>query len=397
MKILHVCDNLYPDRAGGSEIVIYETCRALVRLGHDVTVLTYAVREGLPEFELIEGIKVYRFTVPDSAKAATQIPMSARKAFRKAFTAVSPEIIHFHHTPSAFGVNLSRRPKGVKKLVYTYYGPISQEFEIEQKDRGEKLSLKDSIKSGGYRMAERFNLTRADVIVALSEYSKWQIKTLHGGQFAKKTVVIPAGTDTERFSPANDIERREIRQRLSLPPRGELVLTVRRLVKRMGIDMLIEGYRGVLKDHPDATLVIGGTGPEKESLASLAQSLGIAEKVLFKGYIPSQDLPLYYRAADLFVLPTRDLEGFGLVTLEALASGTPVIGTATGATVEVLGGLDKKLLITDISPDGIMKSINRFLKDGTALAALRAGCREYVLKNYSWDRMAEALAVLYRS
>lgn len=378
-------------------MVIYETCRRLVGLGHDVTVVTYAVREGLPEFELIEGIKVYRFTVPDRAKAATRIPLSARNAFRKAFTEASPEIIHFHHTPSAFGINLSSRPKGVKKTVYTYYGPISQEFEIERKDRGGRLSLKDNIKSGGYRMAEKFNLSRVDVIIALSEYSKRQIETLHGGSCAKKTVVIPAGTDTQRFSPANDMERRTIRQRLALPPTGALILTVRRLVKRMGIDMLIEGYRGVLKDHPDATLVIGGTGPEKDSLTSLAGSLGIGGKVIFKGYIPSQDLPLYYRSADLFVLPTRDLEGFGLVTLESLACGTPVIGTATGATVEVLGGLDKKLLITDISPDGIMKRINSFLKDGTELCAMRGACREYVLKNYSWDRMTEALVALYGS
>jgi glycosyltransferase involved in cell wall biosynthesis len=102
---------------------------------------------------------------------------------------------------------------------------------------------------------------------------------------------------------------------------------------------------------------------------------------------------LYYQAADFFVLPTLDLEGFGLVTLEALACGTPVLGTPVGETVEILSGLNPYLLFASSRPEDMARGILEHL---SAPAISRERCRRYVLEHYSWDRTTIELEALFR-
>src|SRR5437667_11474023 len=104
----------------------------------------------------------------------------------------------------------------------------------------------------------------------------------------------------------------------------------------MGLDLLIRAMAILKRDRPEALLLIGGVGSVGQELESFSEALGLREQVRFLGFIPDEALPLYYQAADVFILATRELEGFGLVTVEALAGGTPVLGTAVGAAPEVL-------------------------------------------------------------
>ena len=94
---------------------------------------------------------------------------------------------------------------------------------------------------------------------------------------------------------------------------------------------------------------------------------------------------MYYQSADIFVLPTRALEGFGLVTVEALLSGIPVLGTPVGATPEIIEKIDKNIFFQDTTPKSIAKLIIEYLKSPDLIRNLRTKCREYVLKNYSWE------------
>ncbi len=394
MNLLHICDHFYPDRAGGSEIVIYETTRRLVKKGHRVSVITLKSDDSLAAEEKIEGISVYRYSIKDPSRAASSVPFSVKGLFKKVLNDGRPDVVHFHHTPSAFGVNTGFVPAGVKR-VYSYYGPINEEFEVERRDKNSKLSLSDRVKSRLYLMAERYNLRKCDRIVALSRYSIKQISDLHGRGMAEKAVLIPGGIDTERFCYADAKARAGLRKKLGLPEDSVIVLTVRRLVKRMGIDMLISAFAASARSNKRLFLVIGGIGTEKDSLEALSVKLGISDRVSFRGFIPAEILVNYYQAADLFALPTRDLEGFGLVTLEAMSAGTPVIGTAVGATVEVLGGFDEGLLVRDISAEGISEKLEKVSSDPGYLDRLRPLCREYVLKNYSWDSAVESLERVY--
>jgi glycosyltransferase involved in cell wall biosynthesis len=168
------------------------------------------------------------------------------------------------------------------------------------------------------------------------------------------------------------------------------ILTVRNLVRRMGLDALIDAAI-MLKDSGVAfELGIGGEGPLNQELRERARPLGAACR--FLGRIPEERLAEYYRAADLFVLPTAAIEGFGLVILEAFASGTPVLGTPIGAIPELVGLQGDGYLSTGITALEIADAIRHFLTrtDPIAPAALRG-----LAEAYSWTRRAEAMTRIY--
>jgi glycosyltransferase involved in cell wall biosynthesis len=211
---------------------------------------------------------------------------------------------------------------------------------------------------------------------------------------AGKLVLIPAGVDAARFAPT--LSRVEARQKMGLPFDRPLLFTVRRLYARMGLENLVAAMATVVQQQPAALLLIGGLGPLAGRLQEAVAAQGLGENVRLLGYIPEEQLPLYYRAADLFVLPTVELEGFGLVTLEALACGTPVLGTPVGGTVEILSGLDPALLCRSPQPDDLAEGIGRLLADPALMPSAEA-CRHYVLEHYSWDDMAARLEVLFNA
>ena len=149
----------------------------------------------------------------------------------------------------------------------------------------------------------------------------------------------------------------------------------------MGLDTLIRALTFLRHSIPEFLLAIGGTGSRREELEELAQSLGLRDHVRFLGYLPDSDLPSYYQASDLFVLPTRELEGFGLIAVESLACGTPVLGTPVGAIPEILRPLDPSLLMRATTPEAMAESLAALLfrmrETPDDWARLRADCRRY--------------------
>src|SRR5438132_4187049 len=226
---------------------------------------------------------------------------------------------------------------------------------------------------------ERACLRRATAIHVVSDYSAEQRGKLYGVP-RDRVVKIPGAADTTWFRPAAD--RAAVRTRLGLPAARPLLLTVRNLERRMGLDLLIRAMAILKRDRPEALLLIGGVGSVRQELESFSEALGLREQVRFLGFIPDEALPLYYQAADVFVLPTRELEGFGLVTVEALACGTPVLGTPVGATPEILSPLSPSLLFREASTEAIASGLGTFLderrRDANGYRDLRRACREHV-------------------
>src|SRR5437870_1046205 len=239
---------------------------------------------------------------------------------------------------------------------------------------------------------ERACLRRASRIQVLSDYSAEQLWQLYRIA-ADRLVKIPGGADLTTFRPAED--RAAVRARLGLPKEAPLLLTVRNLELRMGLDTLLRAMPQVVARRVDAQLLIAGAGSLRADLESLAAALGVGAHVRFLGFVPEGDLPRYYQAADCFVLPTRELEGFGLVTVEALACGTPVLGTPIGATPELLDPLDRSLLFADSGPTAIAEGICRFLerreRDPGAVRDLRRACVTHAERQYGWSRSVDAL------
>jgi glycosyltransferase involved in cell wall biosynthesis len=155
----------------------------------------------------------------------------------------------------------------------------------------------------------------------------------------------------------------------------------------MGIDRLLRALS--LLDRDDVTLVVAGSGSLSGALPRLAAELGLAERVLFVGRVADDSrLADWYRAADLFVLPTTAYEGFGMATVEALASGTPVVGTAVGATPEVLAPLDPRLVAASADPEPLAAAITDALGFATS-DDFSARCRAHAEERYA---LASAIA-----
>jgi glycosyltransferase involved in cell wall biosynthesis len=173
-------------------------------------------------------------------------------------------------------------------------------------------------------------------------------------------------------------------------------VTVRNLVPRMGLEHFVRAVAMVRDEAPGILALIGGEGPLRAELERLIRQHGLKDHVRLTGFIPEEDLPKYYQAADLVVMPTYELEGFGLVTVEALACGTPVAGTPVGATPEILREIDPSLLTGGTQAGAIAESLRiilrRFRERPGERAGLAARGLAAVRARYTWDRHCAALA-----
>jgi glycosyltransferase involved in cell wall biosynthesis len=236
--------------------------------------------------------------------------------------------------------------------------------------------------------AERHTLRRADRYLTLSAFMADRLAELH--RVPREQVhTVPGGVDLHHFSPADT--RSQIRKRLGWPPGVPTLIAVRNLRPRMGLDNLLEAIAVVLPRVPDIRLVLVGHGPLREELTRSCRRLGLGEVVEFAGFVDDADLPDLYRAADLAVVPTAALEGFGLVILEALACATPVVATPVGGIPEILSGLDRQLMSKGTSAADLAATLLFWLLDEQRLVAAAARCRSYVESRFTWHRFAAGM------
>jgi glycosyltransferase involved in cell wall biosynthesis len=209
-----------------------------------------------------------------------------------------------------------------------------------------------------------------------------------------KLCVIPGGVDIEEFKPSDSREETSfIRKKLKLKEEIPLLLTVRRLEQRMGLENLIFAAGILCRRNPELKfqMVIIGKGRLEDRLAQLILKQEVSQCVQLVGLVSRETLPLYFRCADLFVLPTIAIEGFGLVTAEALSSGIPVMGTPVGATKEILKQVDEKLLFHKTSPEALAKGIETYLKSPKVFYSMKPKCRDLAVAQYSWETVVQKI------
>lgn len=396
LKILMVADHFFPDEIGGSKKYIFEISQRLARLGYEVDVITKKIVKRLPYEEIIDGINVHRYDI-----YTRNVPLFHGSCFFGAYKKFKElkkdfDLINFHHPLSAFGVSLSR-PKIPK--VYTFYSPWFREYAIEVAPGEEASSLKKKLIGINIlerRFIEGHAIKNCEKIITLSEYTKDQVTNNY--DFPRSRIkVIPGGVDTARFRPLKKENRNELRKKFGLSEEKMILLTVRRLVRRMGLENLVRAISKIKKEFKNFVLIIGGTGHLETKLKRLSENLNLGEYIKFVGQINEDDLPKYYQISDLFILPTELLEGFGLVTLEALSSGVPVLGTPIGATKEILGNLNDDFLMKGTDSQAIANSVMHFLHSFDETDKIRKTCRDYAVKNYSWDKVISEIDKEYRN
>jgi phosphatidyl-myo-inositol dimannoside synthase len=249
------------------------------------------------------------------------------------------------------------------------------------------------------RLALRRIGVDADVVTAVSQYTRRRIASAFGPWAALE--LLPPGVDCRVFRPDAGA-RAEIRRRHRL---GEapVVLCVSRLVARKGQDMLVRALPQVRRRVPGATLVLVGDGPRMGALHRLATSCGVADAMICAGGVPWSELPAYYAAGDVFAMPCRtrgrglDVEGLGLVFLEAAASGLPVVvGDAGGARETVCPGKTGEL-VNGRDVAAVADALVSLLADPERAAAMGRRGRGWMLEDWDWSRRAGRLAALLGS
>ena len=244
----------------------------------------------------------------------------------------------------------------------------------------------DSALDGMYHRIRRTLLAGVDHFLPVSRYTGGLLNSL--GVPESQMTVIPNGTNPGRFRP---MDASALRHELGLGDR-RVLLTVGRLVPRKGLDTTIRALPRIAEDVPNVTYLIVGSGPDRERLEALARRLGVSERLRFAGKVPNEQLPLYYNACDAFVMPSReanpDVEGFGIVFLEAGACGKPVIGARAGGVPDAIRDGETGVLIPPRAPERLARAAQWLLTHPEEATRIGEQGRQRVLHHNTWDHIA---------
>jgi glycosyltransferase involved in cell wall biosynthesis len=373
VRVLVVSGQWFPDFSGGSARVATETARQLAERGHAVTALVPVGSEGTQS--TTEGaVRVERVLTRGALpNTLTDVVDSARRARRLGHERF--DVVLAHQSTVAVGAGAALELP-VVRVLHALPALELQFLRARQPAwrRASSYPLQVALAA-----LDRRSLGKATRIFVLSEFSRSLLG--EGDELERKVRLVGGGVDTSRFEPRDG--KVAARERLGIPVHGRLLVTIRRLEPRMGIENLICALPTVLEHHPDVTLAVVGDGSLRAELRRMADVRGLGDRVAFAGRVSDEDLGDWYRAADLFVLPTVAYEGFGMVTAEALASGTPVVGTPVGATPELLRPLDPRLVAPGAAPDALATAIVDVLPDADRLAER---CRVHAERELDWRR-----------
>lgn len=379
MRYLVASDYCFVDRPGGSARVAWDIACAMRDRGHEVTTVTLDQRpeRGQPMDSVHDGIRVVRYDLP-------AIPSWHPNRYEKRIGIIADfvrtslgdidwDVVHFHSPMTGVGTlrGLGRGPR----YVDTVHSPIVLEQQINWADKGLSGKLKLWFGQGTLRKIEKELLDSADAIHTLSQFTRDQLEKYHG--VGERVTVIPHWRRPEL---KRRMSREEARRKLGWPVDETIFFSVRRLGPRYGIDLAIRALAQVDEGRP-WRYYIGGAGSSRAAFEQLTHDLGIADRVTFLGRISDEDLDLAYQAADLFFLPTLSLECFGLITLEALSYGCPVLSSDAAAIPETM----RPILPEFVTPAGdvgvLAEKIGAFL-GGRLRAPSEEAMVGYVRENF---------------
>jgi glycosyltransferase involved in cell wall biosynthesis len=372
MKVCILSKHFHP-YSGGLEARVLELARWLVEHGDEVLVFT-SHEDDTVAFEVFDGVNVRRSNVWFTLFNALFTPGVAFNLMRADFDLIDVNLPDPVNSVSAYiGSLLKRRP-----LFVTYHADIVKEGLIHAPF---KLL---------YHPLLRLILKRAKRVFVTSPNYAESSPVL--ADFMDKVVVAPSFVDITRFNPENSGSKVRVKHKLGDKP---VVLFVGRLVEYKGVNQLLGAFKELVVGR-ESYLLIAGDGPLRQELEAEADALGITNSVVFTGRVGEEELPLYYAACDVFVLPsvTRQ-EAFGLVLVEAMASGKPVVSTNFSGMPYVVG--DAGLLVEPGDPIALYKALEDVLGDRALASELGGRGRKRVLELFQRDVVCAAIKAVYKS
>ncbi len=346
---------IFPPAIGGSA-VLFEGIYSRLR-NADVRVLTDAV-PGASSDDVVGPLRVFRRAISTSHRGLLH-PRGLAHHLRVAWQIrrlARGAIVHCGRAvPEGITAMLARLLGGPRYVCWTH---------------GEDVA--GALGSREFALLTKWVYRWADAAIANSRNTAAILESI--GVPAEKIEVVYPAVDTDRFRP--DVDGRDVRARYAGP--GDiLLLSIGRLQRRKGHDVAIEAIARLAAEVPNLRYVIAGDGEERERLERLAREHGVGDRVFFSGIVDAGDLPAFYAASDVFLLPNRidngDIEGFGIVFLEAAATGKPTIGGDSGGV-----------------PEAVERDVTGLLVDGADAASVAAGIRTLACSEALRARLGEA-------
>jgi glycosyltransferase involved in cell wall biosynthesis len=371
--------HFFPPHIGGIEKVAEEQCKRLSKLGYQVSVLTSTRTQNE---HCREGIHVFSFPVLSLAeRVGLPYPVPLFKAYR-IFTDLirKCDIVHAHGHPYISSYMACKIAKKYKKpLILTQHNTFI--------DFQSWLNVVEHLND---RIIGSAVLKDADKVITVSKKTMEYVLKL--GADKSKTSVMYNGVDQNFFYPMN---KEKSRDKLGLPENKMLILTVRRLVYKNGLDTLIKSASLLARDFPNLLFIVIGNGPDRKFIANRIRQLGVNDNVRLAGFVPEELLPLYYNAADYFVIPSSSGEGLPMVLLEAMACGLPVIATTVGGTPEIIKDMVNGALVPPRNQEALAQAISKLLSLKKESQAIRIENRKTVEANFNWDKNLCQLIEIY--
>ncbi|CCW36537.1 glycosyltransferase [Chthonomonas calidirosea] len=376
-RILLIGMGWFPEQPGGLNRVYYELFNRLQ--SHYPTELTL---RGLVvgTDNVAQQTKQQAIAYADAQCSVLKRLLAARRAIREAVQTFQPDVVVSHfalYTFPALDV-LQGKP-----FVFHFHGPWALEGGAE-KEHGLTIRLKKSLERAVYKKAQHFIvLSKAFQEILADQY-----------EIAKERIhIIPGGIDLKQYASPN-LTKQEARKQLNWPQDRNIILVVRRLQRRMGIELLLQAIAHLKSRYPNLLVLVAGKGPLRQELEALIHQLQIEAHARLLGFLPDEQLPIAYRAADFTVVPTLSLEGFGLITIESLAAGTPVLVTPVGGLPEVVRPFRPEWVTEAATEEALTERLQRILSGDIAFPS-PAECQAYVQQHYDWSVVLPRILQVY--
>jgi len=362
-------------KIGGGEKVAYNIAFNMAKRGHDVCVFTVS-ESSCYEVENLHNIKVYRYA---SLFEFYRRKISPSLIFRPN---IDVDIVHVHIAGELAPLAASKLAK--KKnipLIATYHGDAVADKLLQKP--GEIF----------HNIIIKKVLNFSNVIVSPSKHIINQSPLLH--LYKHKIVVIPNGINLKDFKIAYPKE--ECKRKLRIPESDKVILFVGVLRPFKGVDVLIKAMQFVTEIFQNVQLIIIGEGEMRLKLERLTKELKLERNIKFTGFVGEDLKPMYYKSADIFCLPSiTTQEIFGIVNLEAMACGVPIVASKVGGVPDVVKHGENGLLVPPRDPNALADAIIYLLENEDIRKKMGTKGKE-IVENYAWEKIAEKYEKVYQS
>ena len=369
LAVLVVSHAWYGDQIGGSFRLASEFAEDLAAGGHRVAFVCAATDRDAPPRETIGGIELIRYappaeSLPRSRKLRGHIEATAN-CVGDALSRARFDVINGHSPLQFAGAMRAAKPHAdgaAVPSVYTVHSPFDD--ELTSNIAGGRLAwLKRRLAAAAGRWVERQNLADATLVHTISQYTLRTLAEKHGRSIREKALTAPGWVEVAPFREASAESVASLRGRLGPEWQTEdpIFFTLRRLERRMGIDTLVDAASMLRRQGRSFRVLIGGGGALEAELRRQIDAEGLGGTVRLLGRLPDRDIAASYAAADCFVLPTRALECFGLIVLEAYAAGTPVLASRAAAIPELAAPQGEDWLFDPGDAAGLAERMRRLL------------------------------------